>query len=818
MPVTERLVQPLLETIIRHPRVVLTAFLLAAVALGWEARHFQIDASADTLLTKNDKDYIRTQIVNRRFSPQEFLLVAYKPKKWPVFSEQSFKDLMTLRRRLGEMDRVAAVHSILDVPLLSLTGGDLGSIKDPSQWTVENKHFKLEQIRQAFKGNPIYEDLLINKAQTATAIQVLFKDDQKLKSLHDRILDIQSKTLETKLSAADEKELKRLKKLAEPMDRELDDKRSDEIKAIRGIADTYRDHADIYLGGVNVLAFQLIQIIKHDLAVFGGVIAVIICMALYSLFKKLRWVIIPVVCCTCSVLSTVGLFALFGFKATVLSANFIVLQIILTLSLVIYLVVQYHEYRMEQSDWEQTELVRKTLLRKASPIFYAGIATVVGFGSLVFSNIEPVIDFGWMMIIATIFSIGISLILFPAMMAMFNRERGESRRGLFRYLLNFLAAASLRYPAAIGILSLGILAVSAVGILRLDVENSFINYFRDTTRVHQELTFIDRQFGGSTPLDVVYTIANDQRKKDLVMTANTVQTLQRVQKSLEAHPGVGKILSVVNFTELAKELNRNKPITEYELTVVYWTMDKTFRNELLGSFFSQEHQQLRISARIRDSIPGLNRAQLLANIRADMQQLGISQNRYMLTNLFVLYQGILQRLFRSQILTMGIVYAVLSLTLLVLFRSFKIALIGIIPNMLAIAVVLGVMGWLKISLDLMTITIASIAMGIAVNDSIQYIHRYLEELHDGSPQQAVERSHASVAYAISYTSTIVILGFSLLAFSDFMPSVLFGLLTGLALAMGLIFNLSLLAVLLNWFVKKPLRHIHVERKLLEEKS
>jgi predicted RND superfamily exporter protein len=285
------------------------------------------------------------------------------------------------------------------------------------------------------------------------------------------------------------------------------------------------------------------------------------------------------------------------------------------------------------------------------------------------------------------------------------------------------------------------------------------------------------------------------------MTADTVQLLQRLQHALRQHQAVGKTLSVVNFTELAKEVNEGKPLTEYELTAVYWTMEDALREDLLGAFFAPEHAQVRFGVRIQDTTEGLDRAELLAQIRKDLQDLGIPESRYSLSNLFVLYQDLLQRLFRSQILTLGIVYVVLTLTFLAIFRSLRVALIGIIPNILSTLAVLGVMGWLGIPLDLMTITIAAIAMGIAVDDTIHYIHRYLEELEDSSTVEAIERSHASVGYAVLYTSLIITLGFSLLAFSDFVPSILFGLLTGFAMVMALVCDLCLLPALLKRFVK-----------------
>ena len=801
MPNTERFLRPLLVLVIAHPWTVLAVFLLGAGALGWQARDFQIDASADTLLMKDDPNYIQTQIVNQRFSPQEFLLIAYKPKNRPLFSARTFADLATLSNKLRQLKRVEAVRSILNVPLFLQVADGVSALRDPAEWTLEKKGYSTAQLQAAFRGHPLYEDLLIDKKQTVTALQVLFKSDRQLDELDRRLIELQKKLLDGELSAAEDKQLARLKERAEPLEKRLDDIRTAEIEAIRAILAEYEDEAEIYVGGLHVLGYQLIRIIKNDLVVFGGAIAAMICLILFLLFRKGRWVVIPVLCCLCSVLSTMGLFGLLGLKATVISSNFIVLQLILTLAIVIHLIVQYREYLTAHPDWSQAELVEKTLLRKASPCFYAGLTTSVGFASLLFSRIQPVIAFGWMMIIAMFFSIGVSLLLFPAVLVLFGREKAARPWRLSRRLLDLFAFLTLKHAGLVAVASLGILAASVGGLFRLDVENSFINYFKATTRVHQELSFIDRQLGGSTHLDVVYTIPGAERKKDLVITADTVRTLQGLQQAFEQHPAVGKIISVVNFTELAKKINNNKPLTEYELTALYWTMEDALRQDLLGAFFAPEQAQVRFSLRIQDSTAGLDRAELLAGIRADLAGLGIPAASYTLSNLFILYQDILQRLFRSQILTLGIVYGVLALAFLAIFRSVRIALIGVAPNVLTTLAVLGVMGWLGITLDLMTITIAAIAMGIAVDDTIHYIHRYLEELPNQSPDQTVERSHHSVGYAMLYTSYIIILGFSLLVFSEFVPSILFGLLTGLAMALALIFDLCLLPVLLHRFVR-----------------
>lgn len=793
----------LVAVMLKHPLWVLLVFAVCASALGWQARKFEIDASADTLLTQGNELYIRTQVMSERFSPQEFLLVGYQPRNHPLLSQKTLQDLSDLSEQLRQLERVEAVRSIRNVPLLSLMENPM-TAGNPGDWTQANKQFSMEQLQETFDGHPIYENLVINDTQTATALQVLFEPNPELEELQRQMTAIQKQRLNGDLSDEQEQELEALKRQAAPIEKQLSEKRLQEIQSIREMLRPFEQDANLYLGGVHVLGYQLIDIIQSDLMIFGSAIAGLICVLLLILFRSPRWVVVTALCCGCSVLMTVGLFGLLGFKATVISANFIALQLILTLAIVIHLIVQYRELAVAHSDWDQRQLVRETFLRKVKPCFYAGFTTAVGFGSLLLTGIQPVITFGWMMIIAMLFSITVSLILFPSLMVLLRREHPQGRQRISSALLKLFTSITKAAPKRTLMASVLFLAAAGAGLFFLNVENSFINYFSESTKAHQELTFIDQELGGSTPLDIVVDIPESQQAgDDLVVQAETVLMLQRIQKMLNEQEGMGKVLSIVNFTELAKQINQGRPLTEYELTAVYRTIDDSLRDELVGSYFSEEHSQLRISARVQDSTVGLNRSELLADIHAGMAAVGVERGNYSLTNLFVLYQDILQRLYRSQIMALGLVYIALTATFCLVFRSIKTGVIGVAPNILSTVSILGIMGWFKIPLDLMTITIASIAMGIAVDDTIHYVDRYRQEAGHADGNAAVRNTNFSVGYAVLYTSIIVMCGFSLLVFSDFVPSAQFGILTSLAMAMALVWNLTLLPVLLNRFLRTP---------------
>jgi hypothetical protein len=183
--------------------------------------------------------------------------------------------------------------------------------------------------------------------------------------------------------------------------------------------------------------------------------------------------------------------------------------------------------------------------------------------------------------------------------------------------------------------------------------------------------------------------------------------------------------------------------------------------------------------------------------------MGLQNEQVHLTGMLVLYNNMLQSLFHSQIQTVGVVFLAIMLMFVVSFRSFMLAVIAIIPNLVAAILVLGLMGWMKIPLDIMTITIAAIVIGIAVDDAIHYVHRFKKEFRsDCSYWTSVKRCHESIGLAMYYTSIIITLGFTILALSNFKPTIYFGLLTGFSMLVAMIANLTLLPILIVWL--KPM--------------
>lgn len=776
-------------------------FACLTAVLAWQAQYFEIDASADTLLVDNNKHYILTQLADQRYGSEEFILIAFKPTNQQLFSTPNLNTLSKIGQEIAAVSRVKQVKSIANIPIFTAANVVSAEVEN---LTWEKRKFDEKTLSLSLKKHPLYEGLLVNKEQTALSLQVVFKSDKKVTQINHDIIDIKRHLLTRELSEQELKALEQLKQQQQNANKQLEQTRIDEIEEIRAVLLPYQKDGTFYLGGNNLLSYELIQIIKSDLVLFGSMIILVIIVLLWFLFRRLSWVILPIVCCATSVVMTIGLLAALNFKVTVISANVFALQIILSLAMIIHLIVHYQELVLKHREWAHKKLVLETIKQKIKPCFYAGLTTTIGFGSLIFSGVQPVISFGWMMVVAMLVSFIVSLVFFPALLlTIFNKQDFVKQHKMIERGMTATASFVKNQPKKIIVISALITMVGVLGCLKLTAENSFLNYFSESTDVRKELTFIDQEFGGSTPFDVLLNITDEQLKSDIVISARTVQTVTAIQNMLAKQHAIGAITSIADFTKIAQVVN-GKPLTEYELTALYKSLEPSLQQELFGAYFSEKDQQIRISMRVQDSTIDLNRADLLAEIHRELSAMGIEKKQYTLTGLFVLYQDVLSRLVDSQVLTILIVYGAMAITLMIIFSSFKVALIAIIPNLITTSIIMGILGIFAIPLDLMTITIAAVAMGISMDDTIHYIHRYLAEikLDQTNHDDWVKRTNLSVGYALIYTTTVIVIGFGTLVFSNFVPSMLFGLLTSIAMIVALVTDITTLPVLLKKYVTK----------------
>jgi predicted RND superfamily exporter protein len=809
--------------VLGRPRTTLTILFLLLAFFSYHSKDFRLDASADSLLLEDDKDLQLFREVSARYQTQDLLIVTFTPDG-DLFSDDSLSHLGRLRDELGTVGSVASVMTILDVPLVQSADVPLLELADNVQ-TLETSTVDRVRARQELSESPVYRDLVLSRDTRTTALLVNVKDDKALSALLEIRNDLSAKRRAGRLSRDERQRLKAVSVAYEDALETFNDRRHEDIARIRSILDGYRPYGVLHLGGVPMIADDMVTFVKNDLIIFGSGVLVFLVVVLTVIFGQLRWVVLPLLSCFYAGMTMIGMLGLIGWNVTVISSNFLSLMLIITISMNIHLVVRYRQLLRDVPEATHAELVSTTVRKMVWPCLYTALTTIIGFSSLVFSDIKPVIDFGWMMSIGLSVTFLTSFSLFPAALVLAGKPALGRWKGREFQLPMRLATFTERHGNAILVSAVLLVIVSGVGIARLTVENSFIDYFSRDTEIYRGMKLIDEQLGGTTPLDVLLDLDTDRMAGgaeieeadaededeylddwDIDVAAEPaywftpfkIERIKQVHDYLDSLPEVGKVLSLASIVRVAEELNEGKEFDGLELSVLYKKLPTEIKEPMIDPYVSIEHDEARIFLRIVDSQEGLRRNELLERIRADLSsELSLGEGDVRVTGTLVLYDNMLQSLYTSQISTLAAVMVGIAIMLLVLFRSAALAIIGIAPNLLAAGMVLGLMGLAGIPLDMMTITIAAITIGIAVDNAIHYIYRFREEFpQSGDYIETLRVCHASIGRAVLYTSTTIIFGFSILVLSNFFPTIYFGVLTGLAMLIALLAALTLLPKLI----------------------
>jgi predicted RND superfamily exporter protein len=811
--------------VLKRPAITLSVIALIVAFFAYHAPAFRLDASADSLVLENDEALQYYRSIRARYGSDDYLIVTYSPDR-DLFSDAVLDDLRALRDEVAAMERVESVVSLLDVPLIQSPPVTLAELNEhvPS---LDSPGTEKTLARHEFLTSPMYRNLIISPDGGTTAMQINFRRDETWHRLLKQRNELREKNLHTELTVEEQATLESVSAQFDAHSLKLRDQQSRDIARVRGIIDRYRGTAELHLGGVPMIVSDSIDFIRHDLLAFGIGVLFFLIVILAAAFRKPRWVVLPMLACAAAGVIMVGFLGLVDWPVTVVSSNFMSLLLILTLSLAIHLVVRYRELHEASPDAEQETLVREMVRSKTVPCLYTAITTMVAFGSLLFSGIRPVIDFGWMMAIGIAVAFLLVFSLMPAALVFLEPGQPHRRKDLTDRITRFFARQIRSHGTAILTTSTILTVFSIAGISFLTVENRFIDYFKKSTEIYRGMEIIDRELGGTTPLDVVIDAPalffeqqeeiwedpllaefgmDDAESGGITATSYWFNTgrlpdVANAHQFLDSLPETGKVLSIDTAIEMLRQVEEEIVTDNFELSVLYNKLPGEIRDILMRPYMSEDGNQLRFAIRVFESDPSLQREALIRVIRDRLtQDFGYDESQVHLSGMLVLYNNMLQSLFRSQILTVGVVFLAILFMFAILFRNMKMAAIAIVPNVFAALLVLGLMGWLKIPLDLMTITIAAISIGIAVDDTIHYIHRFTREFgKDHDYWAAVNRSHASIGRAMYYTTVTVTLGFSILVLSNFVPTIYFGLLTGFAMMVALLADLTLLPLLIVRF-------------------
>ena len=778
--------------ILRNPKSIFIILLLALFSFGNYSKDFRLDASSETLLIEGDPDLEYLREITDRYGSKEFLVLTYTPNE-EMISDNSINNLLSLKYKIQSLDWVHSVVTLLDIPLLNSSDESLQERLENFK-TLKDEGVDRERGFKEILDSPVFRNFVISEDGKTSGIIVNLKKSKELK-------DIKNKT----------------KKEIEDFKDDIKKQNHKNIIEIRNVIKSYENIGKIFLGGIPMIADDMMTFIKSDIIVFGLGVFVFIVFTLWFVFRKLIWIIVPISSCFFSVIIMMGILGLLNWKVTVISSNFIALMLILTMAMNIHMSTRFLQLRETFPKKNIFELISLTTEKMFWPILYTVLTTIIAFLSLIFSEIKPIIDFGWMMTFGLITSFIITFTLLPTLINFVP----EGNISLDKYkdskITSFFSKISQNNQITIFIITGIIIVISLIGISRLEVENSFINYFNKKTEIYKGMKLIDEKLGGTTPLEVILKFPkqedvkneeddefedweddNENDKEKYWFTKDKIDKIASVHNYLDSLPQIGKVLSFSSIIDVATMLNNNKPLGSLELGVLYSKIPDNIKTEIVDPYISINDNEARISLRIIDSQENLRRNDLLKKINYDLKnKIGLKENEFKLAGVLILFNNLLQSLFKSQILTLGLVMIGIFAMFLILFRNIKLSLIGVVPNFIAAFFILGIIGLLGIPLDMMTITIAAITIGIAVDNSIHYIYRFKEEfsvLRDY--KSTIKTCHASVGKAILNTSVTIVFGFSILVLSKFIPTIYFGIFTGLAMLLAMVSVLTLLPSLI----------------------
>jgi predicted RND superfamily exporter protein len=801
------------NSIVEKPKFTLSILFIILISFSYFAKDFQLDASSDTLLLENDPDLKYLREVNEKYKSKDYLVLTYSPKK-ELLHQSTIDNLTNLKNELENLEWVNNVTTILDVPLLKNNDDPLAErIKNFKTLSSENVDKKrgFEEII----NSPIYKEFVISIDGKTSGILAFIKTDEKMSELIKTKNEYLDKIDKKILDYNDKEKYKKFLKGYDSYKKIYNQKNHQNIKEIRNIIEKYKNDAKIHLGGIPMIADDMMTYVKNDIIVFGAGVFLFIVFTLWFVFRSLLWVVIPLLSCFFSVSIMVGLLGLLGWKVTVISSNFIALMLILTMAMNIHMSVRFLQFKKENPNTANSDAILWTSRKMFWPIFYTVLTTICAFLSLIFSGIKPIIDFGWMMTLGLLVSLSITFTLLPAVLNILSKKNINFQDEKKSKITSYLSRVAQKKTKIIFFSSALVMVISVVGILKLEVENSFINYFDKKTEIYKGMKLIDEKLGGTTPLSVIIKFPNREEKEEIDdefdgwddeeqddskywFTRNKIDKIIKVHEYLDSLEGIGKVISFASMVRVAEDLNGGKELQGLEMGVLYSKIPDSIKREIIDPYISIENNEARISVRILDSQENLRRNELIKKINYDLEtKIGLPREDFKLAGVLILFNNLLQSLFKSQILTLGVVMAGITFMFLILFRNITLSLIGVVPNFMAAFLILGIIGLLGIPLDMMTITIAAITIGIAVDNSIHYIYRFREEFKKNKNyNQTLEKCHDTVGVAILNTSITIIFGFSILVLSNFIPTIYFGVFTGIAMLLAMISVLTLLPKLL----------------------
>ena len=726
--------------------------LLAIFCSSLGINNFRFDASSETLILDNDVDYQIYEQTNDDFGSSDFLILAIQSSN-EIFTLDNLQNLQNLRDKIQVIEGVDSVVSVFDAPILEQPKLSLIKSASNDKYLLEDE-LNLSLAKQELIDSPIFSELVISKDGKTLAFQINLDG----KDNYDQtVIDIRS-----------------------------------EIETFKNF--------NINLAGPSMIVFDTINFIKNDVITFGTITILVFFIFLYLIFRDFWPVTIILLNALIVMFISIGVMGLMDWPISIVSSNFLALLLITSIAISIHILAKV------QTDVDKNISTSKSLSDIFMPCLFTALTTIVGFASLILSDIKPVIDFGKMMSVGVLLNLLSSFLFIPLALELKNiKSITQKNIADFVYNNGYVQSKGFIKKAWIPFLLIFIPLIIYLPT-NLKVENKFIDYFNKETEIYKGMETIDKNLGGTTPFDIILSLPEaieEVDEEDLFFSENSetakywwkkdnMDKLQKVQNEVSKIDELGKVLSIANGIELAQNLNNNQPLGDLELAFVRNSLlDSERAQKVLETFIDETEKSTKIFARTIDSSPNLNRNKLINSIDEILQKnFEGTEIDYQITGLGVLYNNLLQSLFSSQIKTLSFVLVSIFLMVSFLFRSLLVGFSVMFIPSISVGVVMSSMSILNIPLDIMTITIASICVGMSVDYAIHFAWRYLKENDE-------KKTLLSAGRAILITGSTIIMGFLVFLFSNFNPTILFGVFSGIAIFFAMFLSIYLLPRILD---------------------
>jgi predicted RND superfamily exporter protein len=380
------------NTILKNPKSIFVILLITLLSFGYYSKDFRLDASSETLLIEGDPDLEYLREITERYGSKEFLVLTYTPNEGMV-TDTSVNNLLSLKYKIQSLDWVHSVITLLDIPLLNNSDAPLQERLEGFK-TLKDEEVDKDRGFKEILNSPVFRNFVISEDGKTSGIIVNIKQNPPLEDIENRSQD----------------EIEQYRDQIKKQNHE-------NILEIRDVIKSYEDIGKIYLGGIPMIADDMMTFIKSDIVVFGLGVLLFIIATLWFVFRKLIWIIVPISSCFFSVVIMMGLLGLLGWKVTVISSNFIALMLILTMAMNIHMSTRFLQLRKSNPSKSNLQILTLTTGKMFWPILYTVLTTVIAFLSLIFSGIKPIIDFGWMMTFGLITSFIITFTLLPTLLS-----------------------------------------------------------------------------------------------------------------------------------------------------------------------------------------------------------------------------------------------------------------------------------------------------------------------------------------------------------------------------------------------------------------